>query len=118
MRYGFRFVFLEGRNCFGGSRWLGFWRLGFRLGFFFPQAFARVDGIAVGDDWLGRHWDSGRWADEFYVDAAAGAADVAPLGTGQVEVNRDGDPEDKEDVKNQRVDEEFLETEVLCRGGR
>src|SRR5580698_10728289 len=117
MRYGFRFVFLERRNCFGRCRRLGFWRLGFRLGFFFPQAFARIDGLAVGDDWLRRHRDSGGRTDDFYIDAAAGPSDIAPLRPRQVEIDRDGDPQDEEDVKNQRVDEKFSETDVIGRCG-
>jgi hypothetical protein len=35
-----------------------------------------------------------------------------------VEINRDGDPKDEEDVKNHRVDEKFSETEIVGRDGR
>src|SRR5271163_1324382 len=102
MRYGFRFVFLEGRNFLGGCRRSGF---GLRLGFFFPQAFFGIDGFAIGNDWLWRHGDPRGWADGFYVDAAASPSDVATLRPCQVEIDRDGDTKHKEVVKNKRVEE-------------
>ena len=100
----FGFVVLECRDFFRRRR--RFWRL--RFGLFVPQPLGWIDGFSIVDGGLSRHRNSGRWAAyEFYIDATIDTADVTPLRARQVEIDRDSDPEDEKDVKNQGKDEEF-----------